>query len=176
MGLISRVSSRTYRMNSTLLLPQGIIEKTAKPLLDGLLPIEDLKECLEQNGSVEKCIKDNISNTDDILVDWYAMCVEYASENLKFDVKQINILLAIIDELHNFSSSTSYANQLEAYNYMRELLLVHSVNNAPWKVIIFQPFDIGNLADFIVDNYFRHYSIYKYCFTPKIDLDIMLKE
>merc|ERR1712228_145717 len=59
---------------------------------------------------------------------------------------------------------------------MRELLLVHSVNNAPWKVIIFQPFDIGNLADFIVDNYFRHYSIYKYCFTPKIDLDIMLKE
>merc|ERR1712173_272233 len=74
------------------------------------------------------------------------------------------------------SASTSYANQLEAYNYMRELLLVHSVNNSPWKVIIFQPFDIGNLADFIVNNYFRHYSIYKYCFTPKIDLDIMLKE
>ena len=77
-------------MNSVSALPQGIIEKTAKPLLDGLLPIEELRECLERNGSVEKCIKD-VLDLDEILVDWYGMCVEYASEKLKFDVKQINI-------------------------------------------------------------------------------------
>merc|ERR1712071_196648 len=56
----------------------------------------------------------------------------------------------------------------------RELLLAHSVIEPPWRVVIFQPHDIGNIANFIVDNYFRHYSMYKYCFTPEVELDVKL--
>ena len=79
-------------MNSTVVVPQGIIEKTAKPMLNGLLPSEDLKACLQENGSIEECIKQFLGDKiDEILVDWYAMCVGYAVESLKFDVKQINI-------------------------------------------------------------------------------------
>ena len=111
-----------------------------------------------------------------IIIDHFPVIKRYDKTSPPISVHNLSSLLAIIHELHEFSTSTSYANQMQAYNYMRELLLVHSVNQSPWKVIVFQPFDIGNLANFIVDNYFRHYSVYKYCFTPKVDLDIMLKE
>merc|ERR1712164_126631 len=72
-----------------------------------------------------------------ILIDWYVSCVTFGIQELFFDVKQINIFLAIVDDLHNFSCSTCFANQRQAYQHMRELLLAHSVNQAPWKLAIF---------------------------------------
>ena len=74
-----------------------------------------LRECLKTGCFAllrERCLSD----FDEILADWYIMCVRYGCEELKFDATQANILLALINELHQFSASTSYANQMQAYN------------------------------------------------------------
>lgn len=112
---------------------------------------------------------------DEILIDWFLMCVEFGIKDLLLDSSQINIFLAIVNDLHEFSCSTCFANQKKAYSYMSELLLAHSVNEAPWKLVIFQPSEIRKLADFIVENYFRHYNLYKYTFTSETQIDLKLQ-
>ena len=114
------------------------------------------------------------STQNNILIDWLISCTAFASQQLLFDSQQVNIFLAIIYDLHQFSCSTCFSNQRKAYEYMSELLLAHSVNKAPWKLSIFLPQDIRKMADFIVENYFRHFNLYKFCFTDEEQIDLKL--
>ena len=118
-----------------------------------------LKTHLEQTKS--KSLSLSTTNTNNILINWLVNTIEFGS-NLLFDAKQINILLAICYEIHVFNVSSCFANKNEGYKLMRKLLLTHSVNQAPWRMAIFCPEDLRKIADFFVENYFRHFNVYKY--------------
>ena len=117
-----------------------------------------LKTHLEQTKSAKNL---STTKTNNILINWLVNTIEFGS-NLLFDAKQINILLAICYEIHVFNVSSCFANKNEGYKLMRKLLLTHSVNQAPWRMAIFCPEDLRKIADFFVENYFRHFNVYKY--------------
>lgn len=152
---------------------------TAKLITRGLIQNEDFQAVITSNNKLE--IQNYFQNifsgpnssaasqnqNHEILIDYFTKAVNFCTENLLFDFLQVNIFLGILDEIHKFACQDCFSNMREAYQYMRELLLIHAVNEAPWKLIIFQPEEITKLANFIVENYFRHYRLYKYWFLER---------
>jgi len=57
-----------------------------------------------------------------------------------------------------------------AFNFFRDLLLQHSVQRPPYSVGLFCLQDVTAITDFASRSFFRHYMLYKYCFTKKTEM------
>ena len=61
---------------------------------------------------------------------------------------------------------------MESAKFCRELILAHSARRPPFSIEVFTP-EQASLADsFMMDNYMRHFKLYKYVFTPRIVMDL----
>ncbi|XP_061088452.1 coiled-coil domain-containing protein 189 isoform X2 [Conger conger] len=61
----------------------------------------------------------------------------------------------------------------QCFTYCRELLLCHS-SMPPFRVDLFNSEQMTQILSYLVNTYFRHFSLYKYIFTAQVQLTLSL--
>ena len=82
------------------------------------------------------------------------------------------VLLAILTRVHDYACLTSFENIMESAKFCRELILAHSARRPPFSIEVFTPEQAALADSFMMDNYMRHFKLYKYVFTPRIVMDL----
>jgi hypothetical protein len=55
-----------------------------------------------------------------------------------------------------------------SFDEFKESLLRHAVERSPHTLGIFSVDDVSRIVEYMLNSYFRHYSLYKYIFTKKL--------
>jgi hypothetical protein len=116
----------------------------------------------------------NGNEKSQILLDAFTQCYNFAQKN-KFSVQSTSVLLSILNRVHEYSCSTSFENTLICSNFCQELILSHSVLRPPFSIEVFSPKEAELGYQYITQNYFRHFKLYKYVFTPRIVMDLQFQ-
>lgn len=57
-------------------------------------------------------------------------------------------------------------------DYFKGLLLEHAIHRPPYSICVFSLEEVKLVSMYAMNTYFRHYYMYKYCFTKKVVLDL----
>jgi hypothetical protein len=60
-----------------------------------------------------------------------------------------------------------------SFQEFQGLLLTHAVERSPHTVGIFSVDDVARVVEYMLNSYFRHYSLYKYIFTKKLAVTLV---
>eukprot|EP00297_Palpitomonas_bilix_P010508 CAMPEP_0113875220 /NCGR_PEP_ID=MMETSP0780_2-20120614/4815_1 /TAXON_ID=652834 /ORGANISM="Palpitomonas bilix" /LENGTH=254 /DNA_ID=CAMNT_0000861173 /DNA_START=203 /DNA_END=967 /DNA_ORIENTATION=- /assembly_acc=CAM_ASM_000599 len=100
-----------------------------------------------------------------ILVSVYHHLIGFCvTENMSSE--KISVLFSLVKSTHERAMG-EFLPLETAFAHFRDLLLAHSVQRPPFSVGIFDLADVKLIVDYILDNYFRHYRLYKYVFTRR---------
>ncbi|XP_066268746.1 cilia- and flagella-associated protein 119-like isoform X3 [Branchiostoma lanceolatum] len=111
---------------------------------------------------------------DGVLMDLFVYTVLYARAQ-GFTKEQTSAFFSIVKRTHGVCVETPFGNVQECYNYFTELLLCHGTKRPPFSVDLFDADQVRSITDYVVNTYFRHFKLYKYVFTPKVQLDLTMK-
>ncbi|XP_067286493.1 coiled-coil domain-containing protein 189 [Pseudorasbora parva] len=106
-----------------------------------------------------------------VLLELYTNLVVFCREK-HFNKEQTSVLISIIKNVHQFSTETPLNNTDQCLTYCSELLLCHSVRRPPFSVDLFSSEQVTQILYYFINTYMRHYFLYKYIFTPEVQLDI----
>uniref|UniRef100_A0A3Q2V080 Cilia and flagella associated protein 119 n=1 Tax=Haplochromis burtoni TaxID=8153 RepID=A0A3Q2V080_HAPBU len=87
-----------------------------------------------------------------------------------FNKEQTSTLLSIIKSIHEANVETPLNNSEQCFKYCRELLLCHSVRRPPFSISLFNADEVNRVLTYILNNYMKHYKLYKYIFTTQVNL------
>ncbi|XP_066579358.1 cilia- and flagella-associated protein 119 [Amia ocellicauda] len=110
---------------------------------------------------------------DGVLVDLYLYAVLFC-RGRGFNREQTATLLSIIRAVHLANTETPLNNIEHCFSYCTELILCHCVRRPPFSIDLYSPEEATQVTEYLVNSYFRHYSLYKYTFTPQVRLDLSL--
>ncbi|XP_078598210.1 cilia- and flagella-associated protein 119-like isoform X3 [Branchiostoma floridae x Branchiostoma japonicum] len=116
--------------------------------------------------------RDNLKNG--VLMDLFVYTILHARRQ-NFNKEQTSAFFSIVKRTHAVCVETPFGNVQECYNYFTELLLCHGTKRPPFSVDLFDADQVRNITDYVVNTYFRHFKLYKYVFTPKVQLDLTMK-
>ncbi|XP_077056815.1 cilia- and flagella-associated protein 119 [Siphateles boraxobius] len=108
-----------------------------------------------------------------VLLELYTNLVLFCREK-KFNREQTSVLISIIKNVHLFNTETPLNNTDHCLTYCSELLLCHSVRRPPFSIDLFSSEQMTQILYYFINTYMRHYFLYKYIFTPEVQLDISL--
>jgi len=139
--------------------------------------MDRISHCLSE--SELRNLVQNLFSVDDsprgqVLLDLYMHAIKFALAQ-KFTSQQSSAFFSIVKQTHEVCVSTPFGNVDECFAYFRELVLTHAVHRPPWSLEIFNCHQVEAITNYVVNNYFRHYKLYKYTFTPKVRLDLSLQ-
>lgn len=60
-----------------------------------------------------------------------------------------------------------------SFESFKELVFQHSVERSPHTVGIFDIDDVTRIVDYMLNSYFRHFSLYRYIFSKKIQISLI---
>jgi len=130
--------------------------------------VHEVKEYLAGCFNLET-YKDNKQET--VLIDLYYYTLQFCRKS-RFSSEQTSALFSIIKSIHEAAVETPFNNLPQCYKYMKDLILCHSVKRPPFGIELFSPDDAKVVSEYIVNSYFRHFKLYKFVFTPKLQLDV----
>ncbi|XP_061564089.1 coiled-coil domain-containing protein 189 [Cololabis saira] len=108
-----------------------------------------------------------------VLLELYVQTMLFCREN-KLNKEQTSALLSIIKSIHAANIDTPLNNIELCFAYCKELLLCHSIRRPPFSVNLFSYEEALCILNYIHNNYFSHYKLYKSVFTPQMKLDLSL--
>ena len=108
-----------------------------------------------------------------ILLDLYTHVLLLGKKN-NYSPAQLSTLLSIMKRLHAECVSTSYENQDKLFTLFQHMMVKHSVNRPPFSLCIFSPFQVQSITDYVLSTYFKHFKLYKYAFTKRLQLNVAL--
>lgn len=109
-----------------------------------------------------------------IVADMYRYLILFARKK-GFSAPQLSVLFSIQKSIHDACRSTPYNNLDEVFTQFKELLITHSVNHPPFRLLMFDVDQVKDISDYFLSTYFKHFRMYKYAFTNKQRLNIRLK-
>lgn len=141
-----------------------------------LSDVEIFLECSQSRESLrlslcEKLGLDGQSKQDIIELDLYMYAFLFG-KNQKFNTAQLSTLLSIVKKIHSKCISTPFENQSELFDYFGKLLVQHSVNRPPFSTGLFTPLQVKTLSEYVLSTYFKHYKLYKYAFTKRVQMNV----
>ncbi|XP_019622358.1 PREDICTED: coiled-coil domain-containing protein 189-like isoform X2 [Branchiostoma belcheri] len=139
--------------------------------IDQATSADDLRSILGQIFGMSDH-RDNLKNG--VLMDLFVYTILYARRQ-NFNKEQTSAFFSIVKRTHGVCVETPFGNVQECYNYFTELLLCHGTKRPPFSVDLFDADQVRNITDYVVNTYFRHFKLYKYVFTPKVQLDLTMK-
>uniref|UniRef100_A0A3P9BYJ5 Cilia and flagella associated protein 119 n=1 Tax=Maylandia zebra TaxID=106582 RepID=A0A3P9BYJ5_9CICH len=104
-----------------------------------------------------------------VLLELYVQTVLFCREH-SFNKEQTSTLLSIIKSIHEANVETPLNNSEQCFKYCRELLLCHSVRRPPFSISLFNADEVNRVLTYILNNYMKHYKLYKYIFTTQVNL------
>ena len=103
-----------------------------------------------------------------IVLDLYYYTLQFGIEQA-FTFDKLSALFSIMKATF-LESMAQFLPAKAAFNYFRDLLLQHSVQRPPYSVGLFALQDVTAITEFASRSFFRHYMLYKYCFTKKTEM------
>lgn len=76
----------------------------------------------------------------------------------------------------NFILHTMIKRQLmaeEGIKMLKDILDRHKVHRPPYSIFIFTEQEVSKIINFMLNTFFRHYSMYEYSFKPKVEIVLM---
>lgn len=119
----------------------------------------------------------NIGDDSDkaaIILDFYYYNLKFCKDQ-KFMPEKSSALFSILKQLHEKCISSPFIKLEEDYSFFKKLLMQHSVDRPPFSQRIFSFADVTAITEYVTNTYFRHYAMYKYAFTKRPKLDILLE-
>ncbi|XP_062955996.1 cilia- and flagella-associated protein 119 [Cynocephalus volans] len=138
------------------------LEKTAS--------IEEMREVLAELlelGHPEQSLRDAIT------LDLFSHALIFCRQQ-GFSLEQTSAACALLQDLHKACVATPLGNVEECYRYFTSVLFCHGVRRPPFSIDLFKEEQLLAMADYVVNTYFRHFKLYKYVFTPQVQLDLSL--
>ena len=89
-----------------------------------------------------------------------------------FSPEQLSAFFTILRSVHAMCISTPFDNLQETFAYFRELLLRHSVNRPPFSTCLYSIAEVKDITDYVLSTYFKHFKLYKYAFTERVQLNL----
>lgn len=108
-----------------------------------------------------------------ILMDLFLHAVLHAREQ-RFNEQQTSTFLALLSRLHHMATETPFDNMRLCFSYFKEMLLSHSVFRPPFCADIFGVDDAEAVMRYAMQTYFKHFWLYKYAFTPRLEMDVLV--
>mmetsp|Transcript_12783 Transcript_12783/g.21615 ORF Transcript_12783/g.21615 Transcript_12783/m.21615 type:complete len:176 (+) Transcript_12783:344-871(+) len=90
----------------------------------------------------------------------------------QFSNEKISSLLAIMDFLLHVMIKRQLQMEL-GLKLLKQILAKHSLQRPPYSIFIFSEAESQRIVDFMLNSFFRHYSLYEYSFKPKVELVLM---
>ncbi|XP_019902156.2 coiled-coil domain-containing protein 189 isoform X2 [Esox lucius] len=106
-----------------------------------------------------------------VLLELYVHTVLFCRKN-NYNREQTSALLSIVKRMHLANTETPINNMDHCFAYCSDLLLCHSVRRPPFSICLFSSEEVTGILKHLLNTYFRHYSQYKYIFTPQVRLDL----
>ncbi|KAG1954866.1 hypothetical protein F2P79_008937 [Pimephales promelas] len=106
-----------------------------------------------------------------VLLELYTNLVLFCRER-NFNREQTSVLISIIKNVHQFNTETPLDNTDHCLSYCSELLLCHSVRRPPFSIDLFSSEQMTQILNYFINTYMRHYFLYKYIFTPELDISV----
>ena len=92
-----------------------------------------------------------------------------------FSAEQLSVFFTILKSVHSMCISTPYDNLQETFVYFRDLLLRHSVQRPPFSISLYTLAHVKTITDYVLSTYFKHFKMYKYAFTKRLQLNLTLQ-
>ena len=134
------------------LLPEGLAA------LDGAATEEQGKQILAQLLSVSEG-----GLRKEVLLELYMNALRFAREN-GFSVEKTSTFFSIIKRNHE-EMADAFLPPDRSWEYLKSLLLAHSVQRPPHSVGIFTLAEVQLITQFALTHYYSHFKLYRYAFT-----------
>lgn len=145
-----------------------------------LSDVQELWNCSSRDDVKKKlCSKlnfdfHNLLSKDKILLDLHFHTMLFAKQR-NYNEEQTSSLFSIIKNVHEKAVETPFGNIEDTLAYFKELLACHSVKRPPFCIYLFSVAEVVAITEYVANTYFRHYKLYKYAFTPKIVMNVVMK-
>ena len=141
----------------------------AEQLLELSADVEQLQAALARClAGGETCKGDKQSM---IQLDLFTYAVLFCKKN-GFSPEQLSAFFTILKSVHSMCIATAYDNLQDTFVYFRELLLRHSVQRPPFSVGLYSLAQVKAVTDYVLSTYFKHFKLYKYAFTKRVQLNL----
>ncbi|XP_004623032.1 coiled-coil domain-containing protein 189 isoform X2 [Octodon degus] len=138
--------------------------------LEKTTSVEEMREVLAELlgiGWPEQSLRDAI------ILDLFSHALIFCQQQ-GFSLEQTSAACALLQDLHKACIATPLGNVEECYRHFITALFCHGVRRPPFSIDLFKEEQLLALADYVVNTYFRHFKLYKYVFTPQVQLDLSL--
>lgn len=107
---------------------------------------------------------------DALAADLYFYCYVFGREQ-GFSFEKLATFLSICKDVFDFDMSTNdpAMTMQVSFDRLERLLLLHAVERPPKSVGVFDRNDVAAIVDALLHLYFRHWRLYKTCFTARIE-------
>ena len=102
----------------------------------------------------------------DVLLDLFMYNYAFCKESY-FDARQTSVFLAIINRILEADFATNTESVASSFGSFKKLLLLHSVERSPHSIAVFSPDQAAAVMDYVMNSYYRHFNLYKYCSDEK---------
>ena len=106
-----------------------------------------------------------------IELDLFTYAVLFCKKS-EFSPEQLSAFFTILKLVHSMCISTPYDNLQDCFVYFRELLLRHSVHRPPFSTSLYSLAQVKVITDYVLSTYFKHFKLYKYAFTKRVQLNL----
>ena len=108
-----------------------------------------------------------------VLLEFYGNLLRYAREQ-GFSAEKTSTLFSLMKRTHG-EMVDAHLTANSCFEFLKALLLAHSVQRPPYSVGIFTLNEARLLTTYALDNYFRHFSLFRFGFTLKHEKHITLR-
>lgn len=98
-----------------------------------------------------------------ILMDLYAHLLVFAKSR-EMTPEKTSTLVSIVQNMHEKSMANSFS-RVSSYDYLRQLVVQHSVHRPPFSAAIFDLSDVHDIEEYLLTTYYRHYKMYAFAFV-----------
>ncbi|PAA79858.1 hypothetical protein BOX15_Mlig002416g2 [Macrostomum lignano] len=118
-------------------------------------------------------IREDSDGRGTIVLDMFYYAVQFCKE-YNFNSEKTSCFLSILKQIHEMAIETPFGNIKETLEFLKDLILCHSVHRPPFSLGIFSPQEATAVSNYFIDSYFRHFKMYKYVFNPQVQLDLTI--
>lgn len=109
-----------------------------------------------------------------IELDLFVNAVKFAQDH-RFSPTQLSTFVSILKQMHETCIETPFGNMEEVFEYLKDLLICHSVDRPPYSSELYTVDEINIISQYVINTYIRHFKMYKYVFTPLVKLNLVMK-
>jgi hypothetical protein len=121
---------------------------------------------------LSKCLNLHLEPKQEaILVDTFFYLVKFGIKN-SFSNDQLSALVYTLKCIHDLNTSTSFDNLEQTFDYLKNILILFSVNRPPFSFKIFEANQAKFVFEYFAYTYLKQFKLYKLIFTPTIKLNL----